>query len=161
MRTLEKGLKNIEGIMQSASSGTISGKDAFELYDTYGFPIDLTRLIASESKLSVDEKGFEVEMKQQKDRSRAATSVETEDWVEINKGTKTTFVGYNELKADTKILKYRKVTAKGKEQYQVVLETTPFYAESGGQVGDTGLLIIKDEKIAVTDTKKEKIDDHV
>ncbi|MEO5563724.1 MAG: alanine--tRNA ligase, partial [Chitinophagaceae bacterium] len=155
MRTLEKGLKNIEGIMQSASSGTISGKNAFELYDTYGFPIDLTRLIASESKLSVDEEGFKEEMKQQKDRSRAATTVDTEDWVEVSKGIKTTFIGYNEVKSDTKILKYRKVTAKGKEQYQIVLETTPFYAESGGQVGDTGLLISKEEMIPVTDTKKE------
>jgi alanyl-tRNA synthetase len=155
MRTLEKGLKNIDGILKSSSGGVVSGKDAFELYDTYGFPIDLTRLIASESKLTVDEKGFEAEMKQQKDRSRAATAVDTEDWVEINKNGKTSFVGYNELEADTKLVRYRKVKAKGKEQYQVVLETTPFYAESGGQVGDTGLLVANGESIVVNDTKKE------
>ena len=155
MRTLEKGLKNIEGILKSSSGGVVSGKDAFELYDTYGFPIDLTRLIASESKLAVDEKGFEAEMKQQKDRSRAATAVDTEDWVEVNKNSKTSFVGYNELESDTKLVRYRKVKGKGKEQYQIVLETTPFYAESGGQVGDTGLLVTNGESIAVTDTKKE------
>jgi alanyl-tRNA synthetase len=155
MRTLEKGLKNIEGILKSSSGGVVSGKDAFELYDTYGFPIDLTRLIASESNLAVDEKEFEAEMKQQKDRSRAATAVDTEDWVEINRNGKTSFVGYNELETDTKLVRYRKVKAKGKEQYQVVLETTPFYAESGGQVGDTGLLVANGESIAVNDTKKE------
>lgn len=155
MRTLEKGLKNIDGIIRSSSGGVVSGKDAFELYDTYGFPIDLTRLIASESKLVVDEKGFEAEMKQQKDRSRAATAVDTEDWVEINKNGKTSFIGYGELEADTRLIRYRKVKAKGKEQYQLVLETTPFYAESGGQVGDTGTLVSEGETIAITDTKKE------
>ncbi|MEO8406669.1 MAG: alanine--tRNA ligase, partial [Chitinophagaceae bacterium] len=154
LRTLEKGLKKIE-VLQSASSGTVSGKDAFELYDTYGFPIDLTRLILSESKLSVDEKGFKEEMEKQKDRSRAATSIDAEDWIELNEAAKTSFIGYNDLQIDTKIIKYRKVKAKGKEQYQVVLETTPFYAESGGQVGDTGLLISGNDKIEVSDTKKD------
>ncbi|HEX2848673.1 MAG TPA: alanine--tRNA ligase [Chitinophagaceae bacterium] len=155
LRTLEKGLKKVDDILQMPSLKQIDGKDAFELYDTYGFPIDLTRLIALENKLAVDEKGFENEMQRQKERSRAATAIDTEDWVDINKADKTFFVGYNNLQADTQVVKYRKVKAKGKEQYQLVLETTPFYAESGGQVGDTGLLQFGEEKIAVTDTRKE------
>ncbi|HEX5023874.1 MAG TPA: alanine--tRNA ligase [Agriterribacter sp.] len=156
LRTLEKGLKRIDDIVTNMSnSGVISGSDAFELYDTFGFPIDLTRLIAAENNLSVDEKGFENEMQQQKSRSRAATAIDTEDWVEINKAVKTAFVGYTGLTAETQVLKYRKVKAKGKEQYQLVLETTPFYAESGGQVGDTGILQFGEETLAVTDTKKE------
>ncbi len=155
LRTLEKGLKKVDDILQTPSLQQIAGKDAFELYDTYGFPIDLTRLIASENKLAVDEKGFEAEMQRQKERSRAATAIDTEDWVDINKADKTFFVGYNNLQADTQVIKYRKVKAKGKEQYQLVLETTPFYAESGGQVGDTGFLQFGEEKIAVTDTRKE------
>ena len=155
LRTLEKGLKKVDDILQTPSLKQIDGKDAFELYDTYGFPIDLTRLIASENKLAVDEKGFKEEMQRQKERSRAATAIDTEDWVDINKADKTFFVGYNNLQADTQVVKYRKVKAKGKEQYQLVLETTPFYAESGGQVGDTGLLQFGEEKIAVTDTRKE------
>ncbi|MGN6438467.1 MAG: alanine--tRNA ligase [Agriterribacter sp.] len=158
LRTLEKGLKRIDDIIQikkNDSNSIISGKDAFELYDTYGFPADLTRLIASENGLSVDETGFDKEMQLQKERSRAATAIDTEDWVEINKADKTSFVGYNDLLIDTQVVKYRKVKAKGKEQYQLVLEATPFYAESGGQVGDTGYLQFGDEKITVNDTRKE------
>jgi alanyl-tRNA synthetase len=155
LRTLEKGLKRIDDIINTPGTSLIKGKEAFELYDTYGFPIDLTRLIAQENKLTIDETGFEAEMKQQKDRSRAATAVDTEDWIEVNKAPKTTFVGYTDLQAETQILRYRKVKAKGKEQYQLVLETTPFYAESGGQVGDTGTLSSNGESIRVTDTKKE------
>lgn len=158
LRTLEKGLKRIDDIIQikkNDSNSIISGKDAFELYDTYGFPADLTRLIASENGLSVDEAGFDKEMQLQKERSRAATAIDTEDWVEINKADKTSFVGYNDLLIDTQVVKYRKVKAKGKEQYQLVLEATPFYAESGGQVGDTGYLQFGDEKITVNDTRKE------
>ncbi len=155
LRTLEKGLKKVDDILQTPSLKKIDGKNAFELYDTYGFPIDLTRLIASENNLSVDEEAFTAEMQKQKDRSRAATAIDTEDWVDINKADRTVFIGYTELQTDTQVVKYRKVKAKGKEQYQVVLETTPFYAESGGQVGDTGTLLFGEEKIAVTDTKKE------
>jgi alanyl-tRNA synthetase len=154
LRTLEKGLKRIDDIIQSSSSKTISGKDAFDLYDTYGFPVDLTRLIAAENKLSVDEKGFTDEMKQQKDRSRAATAVDTEDWVTLKEGSNK-FVGYEYTESMAEVLKYRKTKTKGKEAYQVVLDITPFYAESGGQVGDTGVLIFGDETIAVTDTKKD------
>lgn len=156
LRTLEKGLKRIDDIIGSADAGkVIPGRDAFELYDTYGFPFDLTRLIADENKLAVDQAGFEREMQEQKNRSRAATAIDTEDWIEINKTEKFSFVGYNDLLVETLVIKYRKVKTKGKEQYQLVLETTPFYAESGGQVGDTGILQFGDEKIAVTDTKKE------
>lgn len=154
LRTLDKGLRKIDDILRQ-SQGIVNGKEAFELYDTYGFPIDLTRLIASEQGLQIDEAGFEAEMKQQKDRSRAATVVDTEDWVVVNEIPKVQFVGYDVLSADTRVARYRKAKAKGKEQYQIVLETTPFYAESGGQAGDTGILRIGSETIAITDTKKE------
>ena len=154
LRTLEKGLKRIDEIVSQAK-GSIIGKDAFELYDTFGFPIDLTRLIASENNLSVDETGFEKAMQQQKTRSRAAATLDTEDWVVLNENSQQQFIGYGSLETETKVSKYRKVTAKGKESFQLVLEKTPFYAESGGQVGDTGWVIFDGEKIAITDTKKE------
>lgn len=156
LRTLERGLKRIEDIIAAAgNSRVVSGRDAFELYDTYGFPVDLTRLIAGENKLQVDEAGFEKEMQEQKNRSRAATAIDTEDWVDITKTGKTSFVGYHDMVMETQVVKYRKIKAKGREQYQVVLETTPFYAESGGQIGDKGILQFGEEKIAVTDTRKE------
>lgn len=153
LRTLEKGLRRIEELI-SASAGTIAGAAAFELYDTYGFPIDLTRLIASEKGLTVDEKGFEDQMKKQKDRSRAATAVDAADWIVVKEGANQ-FVGYDSLETNTNVLKYRKVTAKGKEAYQWILEKTPFYAESGGQVGDKGWLHFADQTIEVIDTKKD------
>jgi alanyl-tRNA synthetase len=166
LRTLDKGLKRIDDIIRSSNDRVISGKYAFELYDTYGFPIDLTRLIASENDLTVDEKGFDAEMQQQKNRSRAATAIDTEDWITVNEGADNTFVGYDTLELETKILKYRRVKAKGKESFQLVLEKTPFYAESGGQVGDTGELILPSPRgegpetsggvrLTVNDTKKE------
>ena len=165
LRTLDKGLKRMDNIIATEKDNTvvidyepiitISGKDAFELYDTYGFPIDLTRLIASEKKIKVDEEGFEKEMQQQKQRSRAATAVDTEDWVVLDDYARNEFIGYDELESRTKVVKYRKVKAKGKEGYQVVLEVTPFYAESGGQVGDKGQLTIGNKQIQVVDTKKE------
>jgi alanyl-tRNA synthetase len=154
LRTLEKGLRRIDDIVQLAKDGTIAGAAAFELYDTYGFPIDLTRLIASEHGLRVDEAGFELEMKQQKDRSRAATAVDAGDWKVLQEGSNQ-FVGYEQLETKAQLLKYRKVTAKGKEGYQWVLSETPFYAESGGQVGDTGWLHFGEQAVAVTDTKKD------
>ena len=137
LRTLEKGLKRIDDLLARAS-GTLSGKDCFELYDTYGFPIDLTKLIATERNIIVDEEGFEKEMLQQKQRSRAATAIDVDDWVIINEGNLTEFLGYDSLEMKSSVLKYRKVKAKNKEAYHIVLDRTPFYAESGGQVGDTG-----------------------
>ena len=154
LKTLDKGLKRIDDIIAN-SSKQIEGKAAFELFDTFGFPIDLTRLIASENNLSIDEKGFEAEMQQQKNRSRAAGTVDTEDWVVLIENGLTEFVGYDSLEIKSKVVKYRKVKAKGKEAYQLVLEATPFYAESGGQVGDRGVLDFDGEQIAVIDTKKE------
>ncbi|THU37234.1 alanine--tRNA ligase [Niastella caeni] len=155
LRTLEKGLKKIDEIIGSAQNKTINGSAAFELYDTYGFPVDLTRLIARENNLEVDENGFEAEMKQQKERSRAATALNAEDWMVLSEDGNTTFVGYDHSQAEAKVLKYRKVTAKGKTSFQLVLTKTPFYAESGGQVGDTGSLFFEGEEVAVVDTKKE------
>ena len=155
LRTLDKGLKRIDDIIQTSPQKQIGGKDAFELYDTYGFPIDLTRLIAAENNFEVDEQGFEKEMQQQKNRSRAATAIDTEDWIVLDDGAKNEFVGYDNLETETKVIKYRKIKAKGKESWQLVLEKTPFYAESGGQVGDEGEIIVNSEKIKVNDTKKE------
>jgi alanyl-tRNA synthetase len=152
---------NFEELAQAKISKrfTVSGKIAFELFDTYGFPLDLTELISKENDFSLDVKGFEAEMQKQKDRSRAATAIDTEDWIVLSgvEGSEgdSHFIGYDSLEAKTQLLKYRKVKAKGKEAYQLVLQTTPFYAESGGQVGDKGLLVFGDEKIEVIDTKKE------
>ncbi|MFY7839605.1 MAG: alanine--tRNA ligase [Lacibacter sp.] len=162
LRTLEKGLKRIDDIINTTKE-TIDGKAAFELFDTYGFPIDLTRLIADENKLAIDEKGFETALNEQKERSRAATTIDTEDWVilsEVEGGEQKPsgvegFVGYNAVTAETKLVKYRKVNIKGKAACQLVLQSTPFYAESGGQVGDTGVLMFEGEEVVVTDTKKE------
>jgi len=135
--------------------GAISGEFAFELYDTYGFPLDLTQLMAKEKGFTVDIDGFNKEMQQQKQRSRAATAVDTEDWIVLDEYARNEFIGYEELESTTKVVKYRKVKAKGKESYQIVLEVTPFYAESGGQVGDQGELIINNEKLIITDTKRD------
>ncbi len=132
----------------------IAGEIAFELSDTYGFPIDLTELMAKEIGWSVDMKGFEIEMQQQKNRSRAAGTIDAEDWIILKQGSGK-FVGYDSLEAKASILKYRKVKAKGKELYQIVLDTTPFYAESGGQVGDRGTLIIGQSPFTIVDTKKD------
>ncbi|HEY9177980.1 MAG TPA: alanine--tRNA ligase [Flavipsychrobacter sp.] len=155
LRTLDKGLKKVDEITSSSTTTAIPGAVAFELNDTYGFPIDLTELIAREKGWTVDLAGFEAELKKQKDRSRAATALDTEDWVIVNEGTHVDFVGYDSLEAKAQILRYRKVTGKGKESYQLVLDKTPFYAESGGQVGDRGELMVGGEKIYITDTKKE------
>lgn len=147
---IEYGNKRIVG----TNSKTIPGEFAFDLNDTFGFPIDLTQLMAKEIGWEVDMKRFQEELVKQKERSRAATSVDAGDWVELKAGSNK-FVGYDSLEAKTEILKYRKVKAKGKESYQLVLEMTPFYAESGGQVGDKGLLEVGGSAIEVVDTKKD------
>ncbi len=151
LRTLETGIRKFE----EYKGKNIEGKFAFELYDTFGFPIDLTQLMAREKGMDVDMEGFNSSLEEQKKRSRAASVVDTEDWITVNKGDTVEFTGYDELECETEILRYRKVKAKNKEQFQIVLSHTPFYAESGGQVGDTGFLKSEKEKILITDTQKE------
>ena len=156
LRTLDKGLKRMdETIHQSQSTKVIDGAIAFELYDTFGFPLDLTMLIATENNLKVDEAGFQKEMQQQKNRSRSAAVLDTEDWVTLVDKVANQFTGYDSLETETSVIKYRKVSSKSKEFYQLILAATPFYAESGGQVGDTGTLYFGQETIEVTNTKKE------
>jgi alanyl-tRNA synthetase len=157
-RTLELGIKRIEDLIaQVKSSGQqqISGAAAFELYDTYGFPLDLTSLIARENELSINEEGFAQELDIQKERSRAATSLETDDWMQVHPDCNTTFIGYDQLSAPVQIIKHRKVSQKGKVFYQLVLDQTPFYAEGGGQIGDSGTLSSSNEQVRIFDTKKE------
>jgi alanyl-tRNA synthetase len=144
-----------ETIQQSQSTRIIEGAIAFELYDTFGFPLDLTMLIASENNLKVDEPGFQKEMQQQKNRSRSAAVLDTEDWITLVENASNQFLGYDSLEVETSVIKYRKVSSKSKEFYQLILAATPFYAESGGQVGDTGTLHFGQETIVVTNTKKE------
>lgn len=153
--TLSNGIKRLEGYIAQGKAKTIEGEVAFELYDTFGFPIDLTELIAREHGLQVDMAGFQTELAKQKDRSRNASKVSSSDWVEVHPGLSSVFVGYDLSETDTRVVRYRKVHAKNKEQFQVVLETTPFYAESGGQVGDTGKLVFGNEEVHVVDTKRE------
>jgi alanyl-tRNA synthetase len=157
LKTLAMGIQKFEQHIQgNPSQKTINGNFAFELFDTYGFPIDLTQLMAREKGFDVDMKGFEERMKAQKERSRAAAVVETEDWIDLNTGkAETVFLGYETLQAEVKPLKYRKVTSKGKTLYQLVLDQTPFYAESGGQVGDRGTLKAGDVSLKIVDTQKE------
>ena len=154
LRTLENGLRRIDTI--DPVNGQIRGDDAFELYDTYGFPIDLTRLIASEKGLTIDEAGFEKALAEQKARSRADARKQVGDWVVVRKGDSNTFVGYDQLSVDeAHILKYRTVHVKNADQYQLVLDVTPFYAQSGGQAGDTGTMQVGGDWLKVLDTVKE------
>jgi alanyl-tRNA synthetase len=157
-RTLELGIKRIDDLilqLKAAQQSQISGAAAFELYDTYGFPLDLTSLIARENNLSIDEAGFEKELQVQKDRSRAATNVATDDWIEVRPDVQTRYVGYDIKECVVEMIKYRKVSQKGKSFYQIVLDQTPFYAEGGGQIGDQGVLSSQNEQIVIFDTKKE------
>ncbi|MFT4221415.1 alanine--tRNA ligase [Dysgonomonas sp.] len=157
LRTLEIGIKLLDKQIaesKTKNSTILNGSDAFTLYDTYGFPLDLTELILRENGMTVDQKGFDAEMQKQKDRARNAAAVETEDWVVLKEGN-TEFLGYDFTECETEILRYRKVKQKNSEFYQIVLSQTPFYAEMGGQVGDSGWLIHDDEKIEITDTKRE------
>jgi alanyl-tRNA synthetase len=158
LHTLESGLKRIKNIEQelaAAQKHVIDGAVAFELYDTYGFPIDLTHLIARERNLQVDEAGFHTEMQKQKERSRKAAAVSSDDWVQVSDNNTVLFTGYDEMQSEARIVKYRKQKVKDKEQYQIVFSCTPFYAESGGQVGDTGTAVFGEESIHITDTRKE------
>jgi alanyl-tRNA synthetase len=154
LRTLDKGIQLLDEIIRKTQGDVIDGKVVFELYDTFGFPADLTALIAAEGKKRIDTVAFESELQKQKERSRAATKLETEDWVVLAEGD-SQFIGYDEMECETHILKYRKIKAKGKESFQLVLSKTPFYAESGGQVGDTGKLISPNDVVVITDTRKE------
>ena len=157
LRTLETGIKLLDGVIsdtKKAGKTEIDGVQAFTLFDTFGFPLDLTELICRENGMTVDENSFNAEMQKQKERARNAASVETGDWVTIKEG-ETEFVGYDYTEYECNILRYRQVTQKKQTFFQIVLDKTPFYAEMGGQVGDSGVLCGADETIDVIDTKKE------
>ena len=155
LRTLAGGIKRFEEYAAKCTSKVVDGAFAFELFDTYGFPIDLTQLIASEKGLSVDMDGFNKGLAEQKERSRGAAKVESDDWQELLPGVEEEFVGYDTLEADVRIARYRHVKAKDKEFYQLVFDRTPFYGESGGQAGDTGELRIENLELRIINTKKE------
>lgn len=157
LRTLETGIRLLDKVMsdtKAAGKTEISGKDGFTLYDTFGFPLDLTELILRENGMTVNEEEFNVEMQKQKERARNAASVETGDWVTLKEG-ESQFIGYDFLEADVEILRYRKVKQKNVELYQVVFDKTPFYAEMGGQLGDSGYIEAGESKYEIIDTKKE------
>lgn len=158
LRTLATGIGMLDKIMSEAKASgktEVSGRVAFELYDTYGFPLDLTELILKENNLTANRAEFEQEMNAQKERARNATSIEAGDWVILKEEDKEEFVGYDVTQTDVQIVRYRKVKAKNKEQYQLVFNVTPFYGESGGQVGDSGYIESANEKIDIENTIKE------
>ncbi len=156
LRTLDHGIRMFEKYIQNKpDEKTIDGEFAFELFDTFGFPIDLTQLIAREKGLDVDMKGFKEGLDKQKARSRKDASVDTGDWIVINDNNNQEFVGYHTLESQTNIIKYRKVVKSKKTLYEIILDRTPFYAESGGQIGDRGTLSSAKETIKIIDTKKE------
>ena len=156
LRTLDQGLQLLENVISSTQGKLVSGQKAFELYDTFGFPIDLTALILRERGYDLDEAGFNKAMLEQKTRSRAASEVSTEDWVILEEGNNETFVGYDQVVNEVKITRFRKTDSKKDGVlFQIVLNNTPFYPEGGGQVGDKGVLISANESIQIIDTKKE------
>ncbi len=158
LKTLDTGIKLLDGVIDRTKKNNykvVDGKTAFELYDTYGFPLDLTELILKEHDLVVDRKEFNKELEKQKERSRQAGKVEAGDWVKIREDERDEFIGYDHRKTEVQITQYRKIKSKGKEMYQLVFNYTPFYAESGGQVGDTGYIEYDGENISIIDTKKE------
>ncbi len=156
LKTLDSGIAKFENYCAKMQGTVVDGDFAFELFDTFGFPIDLTQLIAAEKNLTVDMEGFQRGLQQQKERSRKDAAVNTDDWVElIAQDTPTRFLGYHQLECECRIVKYRSVTAKNKTFFQIVLDQTPFYAESGGQVGDTGVLDNGSETVAIYNTTKE------
>jgi len=158
LKTLATGIRLLDQIMAEAltkNQKTISGVSAFELYDTYGFPLDLTELITREKGLAVNREEFDQQMEQQKNRSRTDAHVETDDWIILRTDESNEFVGYDMIECPVHIVRYRMVKAKGKNLYQLVFDKTPFYAESGGQVGDSGVLIADTEQVEIIDTKKE------
>jgi alanyl-tRNA synthetase len=157
LNTLEQGLVLLDSIISNTKGKEVDGRKAFELYDTFGFPIDLTALILSEKGYTLDEKGFELAMQEQKNRSKSASATSKEDWMFLNNDNEQEFVGYDVLEANVKLVKYRKITSKKEgEQYQMVFNLTPFYAEGGGQVGDKGYLKTPDgDVVYIVDTKKE------
>ncbi len=157
LRTLDQGLVLLDGIIEATKGTTVSGEKAFELYDTYGFPKDLTALILSEKGLQLDEEGFEIELQKQKDRSKAASASSTDDWTFLVENAEEQFVGYDTLEAEVTLTRYRKVTTKKDgEMYQLVFNNTPFYPEGGGQVGDKGYLETpQGDVVYILDTKKE------
>ena len=156
LRTLDQGLQLLENVISNTQGKLVSGQKAFELYDTFGFPIDLTALILRERGYDLDEAGFDKAMLEQKTRSRAASEVSTEDWVILEEGNNETFVGYDQVQNEVKITRFRKTDSKKDGiLYQIVLNNTPFYPEGGGQVGDKGILIAANESIEIIDTKKE------
>ena len=158
LRTLDNGIRLLDSFIKKskdAGKENLAGEDAFVLYDTYGFPLDLTELILREQNMGLERDGFDKEMKKQKDRARNAAAVEATDWVEVSQGEEE-FVGYDLTETPARILRYRKVKQKGKEYYQIMLSKTPFYAEMGGQVGDKGVLVSPSGEIVnIFDTKKE------
>jgi alanyl-tRNA synthetase len=157
LRTLSLGIKKFESYLERHQDlKIIDGDFAFELFDTYGFPVDLTQLMAKEKGWTVDMAGYNAGLDKQKDRSRQAAQKDTHDWVILQEGIeKTEFVGYESLESISKIVRYRKISEKKKDFYQIVLDKTPFYAESGGQVGDRGILELNGKTITIEDTKKE------